>query len=148
MRNGDFSELSTSVYDPYTTPRRAFAGNVIPANRFDPIARKLILAYPEPNRPGLAGNYSYNGPEWQTNQTTDFRIDHRLSANDTIFARYSYNLTDGLTPSQCPATTIDGIAIDPTCIPKARGHLFGPHSFAHNVAATGSAWPARPQSRS
>src|SRR5215471_18900165 len=38
MRAGDFSELSTPIYDPTLAPRVAFAGNAIPASRLDPIA--------------------------------------------------------------------------------------------------------------
>ena len=46
-------------------------------------------------------------------------------------------MTNGLTPSQCPATTIDGLAIDPTCNTEGTGGIYsGPYnSFAHNVAA-------------
>ena len=35
MRTGDFSELSTPIFDPTTPVRTAFAGNQIPANRLD-----------------------------------------------------------------------------------------------------------------
>ena len=38
MRNGDFSELATPIYDPTTAVRAAFPGNQIPLSRFDPIA--------------------------------------------------------------------------------------------------------------
>ena len=33
MRSGDFSELSVPIYDPTTTPRTSFPGNVIPGER-------------------------------------------------------------------------------------------------------------------
>ena len=136
MRNGDFSEQSGVIYDPTTTPRTPFPGNIIPASKIDPMAAKLMKAYPEPTKAGLASNYSYNGPEWQHNQTMDFRVDHRLSDKDTIFARYSYNLTNGVTPSQCPTAVVDGMTIDPTCNTEGTGGIYsGPyHSFAHNVA--------------
>jgi hypothetical protein len=138
MRAGDFSELGVPIYDPFTSPRRAFPGNVIPPDRLDPRAARLIGVYPLPNRPGLAGNFAYNGPGWQTNQTADVRIDHRLSDNDSIFARYSYNLTNGLTPSQCPPTTIGDRTIDPTCNTEGVAGIYsGPyHSYAHNVVGS------------
>jgi hypothetical protein len=43
MLRGDFSALlpNTIIYDPTTTPRTPFAGNIIPANRISPIARQL-----------------------------------------------------------------------------------------------------------
>src|SRR6266446_5120548 len=76
MRNGDFSELSASIYDPLASRRTPFPGNIISADRFDPMAVKLTSLYPMPNQPGLANNFAYNGNGWQTNQTTDIRIDH------------------------------------------------------------------------
>lgn len=137
MRNGDFSELSVPIYDPLTRPRTPFPGNIIPVNRFDPMAVKLMSLYPMPTQSGLAGNFSYNGQGWQTNQTADIRIDHRFSDKDTVFARYSYNLTDGLTPSQCPTARIGDRTIDPTCNTNGtQGIYSGPyHTYAHNIVA-------------
>ena len=45
-----FSALlpNTIIYDPTTTPRTPFPGNVIPANRLSPIARQLAALYPRP----------------------------------------------------------------------------------------------------
>jgi hypothetical protein len=131
MHNGDFSELSAPIYDPLRTARTAFPGNIIPGDRLDPMAVKLMSLYPMPNLPGLANNFAYTGLGWQTNQTADVRIDHRLTAKDTIFARYSYNLTNGLTPSQCPVTQIGDRSVDPTCnINGTAGIYSGPyHTF-------------------
>jgi hypothetical protein len=58
MRAGDFSELSATVYDPTTAVRLPFAGNVIPANRLDPIALKYMALYPTPTTSGLANNFT------------------------------------------------------------------------------------------
>ena len=54
MRAGDFSELlpGTIIYDPTTTPRTPFPGNVIPPDRINPIARSLLNLYPRPTGPG------------------------------------------------------------------------------------------------
>src|SRR3989442_14334217 len=91
-----------------------------------------------PNQAGLANNFAYNGEGWQTNQTTDIRIDHRFTDTDSIFTRYSYNLTNGLTPSQCPATKIGDRTIDPTCNTNGtQGIYSGPyHTYAHNIVAS------------
>ena len=40
MRQGDFSEFSGQIFDPFTSPRVAFPNNQIPANRIDPIAAR------------------------------------------------------------------------------------------------------------
>ncbi len=64
MRKGDFSE-TPPIYDPLTTRanpsgsgfiRDQFAGNQIPASRFDPISAKVINAYPLPTGPGRFNN--------------------------------------------------------------------------------------------
>ena len=102
------------------------------------MAAKLMALYPMPTQSGLANNFAYNGQGWQSNQTTDERIDHRLSALDSIFARYSYNLTNGLPPSQCPATTIGDRSVDPTCNTNGtQGIVAGPEGL------TGGADPRR-----
>ena len=68
MRNGDFSEAFNTngslqlIYDPRTGDsegrgRQTFAGNLIPADRIDPIARRINEFYPLPNGPGNSANY-------------------------------------------------------------------------------------------
>src|SRR5881296_3700656 len=53
MRNGDFSEVSTPIYDPLNRTQQ-FRGNVIPRDRFHPVSVKLLEFYPAPNlNPGL-----------------------------------------------------------------------------------------------
>src|SRR5438093_350991 len=112
-----------------------FAGNVIPRDLWDSRAVNLMALYPLPNLPGLANNFAYNGPGSQTNQTTDARIDHHFNEKDTIFGRYSYNLTNGVTPSQCPPAEVLGRTFDATCnTGGVNGIYSGPyHTFAHNV---------------
>jgi len=139
MRNGDFSELATQIYDPSTAVRTPFAGNVVPASRFDPIAVKYMQLYPLPTAPGLANNFAYTNQRTQDNDAADVRVDHRFNDSNTVFARYSYNKTDTLTPSLCPPTVVGAKTIDPTCIVggAATGNYAGPNfTTAHNV--TGS----------
>jgi hypothetical protein len=73
MRHGDFSELlalgsNYQIYDPATTvpagtrvQRQPFAGNIIPSNRIDPIARKIVSYYPEPNAIGTTTSVRTGG---------------------------------------------------------------------------------------
>ena len=102
MRAGDFSELSTPIYDPSTAVRTVFPGNIIPANRLDAIALKFMALYPQPNGAGLANNFTANNERTQNSGTADFRVDHRFSDNNTLFARYSYNNVDTFTPGALP----------------------------------------------
>src|SRR5215471_16684221 len=64
-RSGDFSDLRNasgapvSIYDPATTvgtTRQPFAGNLIPLNRFDPVAQAALNFFPLPNRAGTSTN--------------------------------------------------------------------------------------------
>jgi carboxypeptidase family protein len=139
MRAGDFSELSTPIYDPTTAVRAAFPGNMIPTGRFDPIAVKMMQLYPLPTSPGLSNNFAYTNQRTQNNHATDVRIDHRFSNSDSVFTRYSYNKTDTVTPSLCPPVDIGGRTIDPTCIVggAATGNYAGPnYTTAHNVVGS------------
>jgi hypothetical protein len=136
MRTGDFSELSTLIYDPLTSPRTPFPGNAIPRDRLDPIALRYLQLYPAPNRAGLANNFALTTLRTQDMDTADVRIDHRFNGENAIFGRYSYNLVNTFTPGACPI--VDGV--DPNCIVggiAAGGNFPGPnHSYAHNVLAS------------
>ena len=139
MRNGDFSELSTPIYDPVTAVRTPFAGNVIPAEPLRSDRGQVHAALSDADQPGLANNFAYTNQRTQDNDATDVRVDHRFNDRNTVFARYSYNKTDTLTPSLCPPTVIGDKTIDPTCIVggAATGNYAGPnYTTAHNV--TGS----------
>jgi hypothetical protein len=110
MRRGDFSNLRDAsgrlivLYDPATTRanpngagfvRDPFPGNVIPANRLDPVAQNLLAFYPQANR--SPDDPFTNANNWRDNldETRDMRqwttkIDHRLSSNNSLSGRYNY----------------------------------------------------------
>lgn len=96
MRQGDFSQYTFQVLDPTTdTP---FPQNRVPASRFDPIGKKLIDLYPATNQTGSIiatgrprENYAVQLPDKEDIHKYDIRMDHYLSSNDRIFARFSYN---------------------------------------------------------
>jgi hypothetical protein len=79
---------------------RAYAGNLIPANTFDPVAAKLLQRYPLPTTSGTANNFTLIGNEPDSQDQFDFRLDHRFSASDQIFGRFSYakDVTTPVTP--------------------------------------------------
>jgi hypothetical protein len=101
MRNGDFTG-QPAVYDPATTTslgggvysRTAFPGNVIPLNRFDPAAAKLLALFPAPTTSAAFNNYVTSPVEALTTNRFDFRHDYQLSQADNLFARYSYFTND------------------------------------------------------
>ena len=95
QRRGDFSG-GPPIYDPLnrdpvTGQRQQFPGNVIPEPRFAPEAvRALERLLPRPNQPGNANNLIGNPPDNSTNDQFSIRVDDKLSANDSLFARYIY----------------------------------------------------------
>jgi hypothetical protein len=96
-RGGDFSQSGVTIYDPLNTVNgvpQPFAGNVIPGNRIDPVARNLLGFMPEPNSaPDAAGNNFFpgNNSRFDTYTSGILRVDHNLSANNRLFGRYAHN---------------------------------------------------------
>ncbi|MBP6703094.1 MAG: TonB-dependent receptor [Vicinamibacteria bacterium] len=95
MRAGDFSEFSNLVYDPLTATstgtRSPFAGNVIPANRINPVAAAYAAYYPMPNRPGTVANYFTNQLRPYDYNAVIGRIDHNISAEKKLFLTGYFN---------------------------------------------------------
>ncbi len=122
MRTGDFGELlpKTLIYDPLTTVpnpaipgsflRTPFPNNVIPASRFDPIAYKMINAYPTPTSTARINNYAAARIQVQDWDQGDVRIDDQITAKDSIFARWSIQNTSTISPSTYAQSTIPGIS--------------------------------------
>ena len=83
---------SVNIFDPATQAangsRSQFPGNVIPANRLDPVAIKELQLYPLPNRPGVQ-NYVFNSPRNLNTDKGDGKFDWRINDNNTVFARLS-----------------------------------------------------------
>jgi hypothetical protein len=122
MRQGDFGELlpSTLIYDPLTTipnPAKAgtflrtpFPNNIIPQDRWDPIAARMINAYPTPTSTARLNNYSMPRIQVQNYDQGDVRIDEQITAKDSVFARWSIQNTDTVSPSTYVQSTIPGIS--------------------------------------
>ena len=92
-RTGDFSNRrDVAVLDPSNA--QPFPGNVIPANRIDPIARQLAALYPNANiasdiTRAPAANYIVNLSDKITQDYLTTRVDHSFGNNDRVFGRYS-----------------------------------------------------------
>jgi hypothetical protein len=126
MRSGDFGEALTgrvlgtdplgrpimenAIYDPLTTRvvngqvvRDPFPNNVIPQNRFDPVASKIQSLIPRATRPGIINNWDQSYPADSTTTITTLKIDHNLvKAGGKLSLYYSrylgphFNGSDGL----------------------------------------------------
>lgn len=93
------------VFDPSTTRpagsgfvRDPFPGNIIPADRLDPNAIKLLNLFPAPNNPGLFNNYTSNPVINNDTDQFDVRIDHSITSKDNAFGRLSYVRNPDLIP--------------------------------------------------
>ena len=119
FRDGNFSSATNganngvgaavSIYDPLNVGpdascpasqprcfRQAFAGNIIPASRVDPVARKLLTYWPLANSPGTVTNQALQTTNWRgvgsstsPNDQLDVRLDHNVSERLRIYARGS-----------------------------------------------------------
>jgi hypothetical protein len=100
FRSGNFQGDSV-IYDPLTLnaggARTPFSGNVLPANRIDPIASKYLSLYePLPNRSGgSSSNYLDSTPSTSNNDTGSARIDHQFQRFGQLFGRYTINNEPG-----------------------------------------------------
>ena len=123
-KTGDFSALLAlgaqyQIFDPQSTAaaangrysRKPFAGNIIPADRIDPVARAIQSYYAAPNTAGTAGglnNYTRNTKDVFDYNAYVGRVDHSFSDRNRAFLRlhadqyletdsaFSNNLAGGL----------------------------------------------------
>jgi hypothetical protein len=147
QRSGDFSRTTNAagqaitIYDPATTRpdpanpariiRDPFAGNVIPANRIDPVARQIVGFYPESNRAAanLAGanNFGRNGSTNLNLTTWTTKIDHVLNKDSRLgFRMVLHNFPTDTT------STFDDPAGDPDATTTSRRA----YSFLFNYVKT------------
>ncbi|MDZ4800319.1 MAG: carboxypeptidase regulatory-like domain-containing protein [Bryobacteraceae bacterium] len=108
QRRGDFSQTFTAggalipIFDPATnrvdpanatrTIRTAFPGNVIPANRIDPVGMNIMQQFARSNRPATnvagANNFQANTSNALNITTWTSRVDHIFREKDRVSVRY------------------------------------------------------------
>lgn len=118
MFGGDFSALSTPIYDPTTYNattglRTQFPGNVIPSNRINTTSKGLLAFYTAGSGTGTGttNNVSGNPATTLNSDQITGRIDYSLNEKNQLFAQGSWlNAPDvqaGLFPSQGTAYPLD-----------------------------------------
>ena len=93
MFGGDFSGLSSLIYDPATAvtgTKTPFPGNRIPSNRIDPISKKFLNYYVPSNLPGLSNNYTQMNSSPNNRDAFTLRMDFVESAKSQWSGRYSW----------------------------------------------------------
>ncbi len=125
MTKGDFSQLlggavgsvngtsiaQNEIFDPASTScisgcntsnpvytRTPFPGNIIPANRMDPVAAKMMALFPATNQPFRTGNYPQNDyytvtPGMLNTDQGDGRVDYRIDDKNSLFGSISWSDT-------------------------------------------------------
>jgi hypothetical protein len=135
---GDFSTTrlndgtQVAVYDPFAAQRvgtrwvrTPFAGNVIPASRYDPVAAKLLPYFPKPNTTGFTNNLIATPNAFKdTYDQHIIRADHNLTERHKFFSRYVRN----------PRTQIMGLAGFP--YESSPGYLHGRANTGGNFDLT------------
>jgi len=110
MKRGDFSGLIDAqgrpiiIYDPATGrdingvwTRDPFPNNIIPTNRIDPTAQKIMKYYPDPNYVTAGAAPWQNNLDYPEHFNKDLfwnwvgKVDHNFSSNDRAFFRWGEN---------------------------------------------------------
>jgi hypothetical protein len=95
MRQGDFSEFSTLVYDPATVTsggvRSPFSNSQIPSTRINAIAAAYAALYPLPNREGTVGNFFTNQLRPYDYNSGMGRVDHNFDSSNRLYATGYWN---------------------------------------------------------
>lgn len=96
--------IQNAIYDPNTTVidssgRRVlnlFPNNVIPTNRFDPVAVKIMALMPKPNIGNdlFVNNFAMSGAFYKLQQIPSIKIDQNFGSNIKLSGYYSTQSTD------------------------------------------------------
>ncbi|MCZ2147407.1 MAG: TonB-dependent receptor [Bryobacterales bacterium] len=137
MRTGDFSEFKGAIYDPFSMrmvngapTRDPVPNNVIPLSMQDPVARKIMNYWPEPNNPNVSAatpwvnNYVQSSKWPQTRDVWILKFDHKLAEKHQMFVRvnsgdaffnFNYDFPGIATPGRNVVHRPNkGIAVDDT----------------------------------
>jgi hypothetical protein len=101
-RTGDFSAAGLTIYDPLSVdpatctdpavacPRKAFPGNVIPADQLNPTSVFLLKYFPLPNSTSAATNFVKASSTGGNIDEYVVRGDQTINSKSTIFGRFTY----------------------------------------------------------
>jgi hypothetical protein len=107
-RQGNFSQLSTQLYNPYSLDAKGnripFAGNVIPANLFSRVSSTVLNSsyYPAPINGNLINNQINTTRSFINGDQGDVKVDWNLSDKDRVFGRYSQSYVNSPTINSQP----------------------------------------------
>lgn len=91
QKNGDFSGLEVQLRDPVSG--EVLQNNQIPQERINPVARRALALFPEPNRSDSDRNFVNNQPVVRQQDTLSIRGDYRVDRQSKLVV--SYDIRDG-----------------------------------------------------
>ncbi|MGE5647796.1 MAG: carboxypeptidase regulatory-like domain-containing protein [Acidobacteriota bacterium] len=110
MFDGDFSEFPAPIYDPQsfnpaTNQRQPFAGNVIPQDRINSMARNLLPYYlPGASYTMRPLNVFREPVQTQNSDQGGMRVDVNLSKNHTLFGQFIHEESPVDNPALFPVS--------------------------------------------
>ena len=132
-RDGDFSVISSTIYDPFTSVLNSDGSrtvNLSLATRFhdriNPAIKVWLQDYmPQPNRPGLINNLVNTQPLSNDRDLWNVRGDHTFSQKDSVFFRYSRQHVGQISPSSYDyLSSVSRYDVD--SLATAWNHIFSP----------------------
>jgi hypothetical protein len=150
QRAGDFSETRNAagarvlIYDPVTTApsgtgfvRTPFPGNVIPAARFDAVAKNVVPYYAKPNQAGNPNtginNFFLSGAAPVESRQFDAKVDQNVNDRNRFFVRVSRRtMNTGLAQYAYPAE----IALAQGGTATNNAFFNGAANYTHNLSPT------------
>ncbi len=101
-RTGDFSQSvgaqgPVTIFDPLTGS--PFPGNMIPANRINPVSLGLLKYYPNPNAPGYKQNYQAPITTVNNSDNLNSRLNQTISKKNRLSGGIGYMGSNNTTPN-------------------------------------------------
>ena len=89
MRQGNFSEISAAVRNPFTG--QPFTGNIIPSSMISPVALNLLDYYPAANLTGTSNNVQALGSNRDNVDQFLGRVDQNVGNKIRLSVRYNWH---------------------------------------------------------
>jgi Carboxypeptidase regulatory-like domain/TonB dependent receptor len=114
---GNFSDIGGPVLNPAS---------------LDPVGLLYFKLFPAPTSSAASNNYTTAPVNTQNSDTADVRVDHRITASDLLYARYTYNRVNTVFGGLFPAVTVNGVKVQPG------GNIAGFYGPADDTAQGGA----------
>jgi hypothetical protein len=89
MRQGNFSEISTAIRNPFTG--QPFTGNIIPQSMLSSVSLNLLQYYPTANATGTANNLATTASNKDNIDQFLGRVDQNIGNKIRLYVRYNWH---------------------------------------------------------